>query len=483
MPLLFLFPPSLFLLPSRNTAATHPYAGLFVVSLGASLATMDVAVNVAFPAITAAFALDTRAIRWIVVYYVVTYACLMLACGRLGDAIGHRRVFQAGLVVALCGYLGCALAPDYTWLLLARIVQGISTALLLSCAPALVTQFFAETRRTHALSVHAAITALAATVAPVLGGACIAWLGWSGVFWMRVPIVIAAIALLRWMPSAVPATRATDRYDSALLALAIACLLLAPSVLGTDGSKVASIVLLVAGIAALAAFALRQRRAPAPFFPHRLARDTDFILHNIASSVLQFAAFAVPLVVPYYLARIAGYGPEGIGTALVLFPVGTLLGSSFAPRCARSLGSRAGALIAVSCLGLGTFGISFWSSAPTLPAILTALLINGFGLGLFQVVYTDVIVASLPRSARGVAGSLAMVTRTVGVVLAASALTSALSAFEAQRAAAGLGEREVHAAAFSQLFALLALLPAVIFMVVCARVNMFRDPGKATGGG
>lgn len=463
----------------RRIAAPTPYAGLLVVALGASLATMDVAVNVAFPAITAAFALDTRAIRWVVVYYVVTYACLMLACGRLGDAIGHRRVFRAGLVVALVGYLGCALAPDYPWLLLARVVQGISTALLLSGAPALATQLFAEAKRTHALGVYSAITAFAATVAPVLGGACIAWLGWPGVFWMRVPIVVIGLALLHRLPQTPHAGHDADRNGVVLLALAIACLLLAPSVLGAEGSRLTSAALLLAGIVSLAAFVLQQRRVPAPFFPRRAARDADFVLHNLASVVLQFTAFAVPLIVPYYLARIAGYGPDGIGAALALSPIGMLLGSSLAPRCVRRLGTRASALIAMLSLQLGTLGISAWSTSPVLALIAGALLLNGLGLGLFQVVYTDVIVASLPRAARGVAGSLTMVTRTIGVVTAASALTAALSMSEAQRLAAGSSVPEAYAGAFSQLFLLLALLPAVVFVAACWRQRLFREPQPA----
>jgi len=453
---------------------------LFVVSLGASLPTMDIAVNVAFPAITAAFSLDTRAIRWIVVYYVVTYACLMLAFGRLGDAIGHRRVFRAGLVTALAGYLGCALAPDYAWLLLARVVQGVSTALLLSCAPALATQLFPEAKRTAALGAYSAATACAATAAPVLGGACIAWLGWSGVFWMRVPLVVIALAMLRLLPASPHAASATDRSSLVLLAVAIACLLLAPSVLGAAGSIVTGAALLLAGGVSLAAFMRRQCRTSVPFLPAAAARDAEFVLHNLASVVLQFAAFAVPLVVPYFLARVAGYGPGGIGAALALSPIGMLLGSALAPHCVRRLGTRASALIAVLCLALGTLGIAAWSSSFALPLVLLTLLINGGGLGLFQVVYADLVLASLPRSARGVAGSLTMVTRTIGVVTAASALTAALSVFEARRLAEGMSADSAFASAFSGMFLLLALVPATVLVVAWLRTRLFREAAAET---
>ena len=146
-----------------------PIAGLFVVSLGASLAVMDLAVNVAFPSITAAFSLETRSIRWVVICYVLTYSSLMLAFGRLGDRIGHRQVFRAGLVVSVAAYVLCALAVDYASLLAARVAQGVATALLLSCAPALATLLFDEDRRLRALSGYTSLTAAATVAGPLMG--------------------------------------------------------------------------------------------------------------------------------------------------------------------------------------------------------------------------------------------------------------------------------------------------------------------------
>lgn len=453
-----------------------PYAALAVVGLGAALPTMDIAVNVAFPAITAAFALEGPAIRWVVVFYVVTYACLMLACGRLGDAIGHRRIFRAGVFVGIAGYLGCALAPDYGWLLAARVVQGVSTALLLSCAPALATQAFSEARRTHALGMLSAITAFAAAAAPILGGACIAWLGWAGAFWVRVPLLLVLLATLDFLPERGPVGPATDRGNLALLAFAIACLLLAPSMLGSGGNVPASIAFLAAGCVGLAAFVVQQRRADSPFFPRAVAADPDFVLHNAASVVLQFGAFSVPLLVPYYLARIAGFDADGIGGTLAFSPLGMLIGAAAAPAAVRRFGTRAGALAAAGCLAAGTLGIASWGDAPMLIALAGALAIHGVGLGMFQVVYTDVVVGSLPRDARGVAGSLTMVTRTVGVVTAATALTAAAAALEEVHALTGADTRTAYVRAFSQLFVWLALLPAGVVLIGMLRRRLFRRP-------
>ena len=99
-----------------HRTSNHPLFALITIGLGASIAPMDFAVNVAFPAITAAFALEVQAIRWVVICYVITYASLLLAFGKLGDVIGHRAVFRAGLIVGTLSFAACGLAPTYAWL-------------------------------------------------------------------------------------------------------------------------------------------------------------------------------------------------------------------------------------------------------------------------------------------------------------------------------------------------------------------------------
>lgn len=463
----------------KNTEAPppkHPYVGLAVLGLGASLPTMDIAVNVAFPAITTAFDLDTRGIRWIVVYYVVTYACLMLAFGRLGDTMGHRRVFRAGLWVAAVGYLGCALATTYPQLLWARVAQGVSTAMLLSVAPALATQLFVETQRTRALGLYTASTSFSATIAPVLGGASIAWLGWSGVFWMRVPVILLTLLCLRWLPPQDPPTQRPEYSGPVLLAAAIACLLLAPSLFGADGSIGISLAFLIVGAALLLAFVHQQRASTSPYFARLRTSRCDFVLHNVANVLLHFTAFAVPLIVPYFLARAAGYGPLGIGLSLSLSPIGMLLGSSAASMVIHRLGLRQSALAAILCLGVGTFALSLGAQTTLLAPVLAALLVNGVGIGLLQVTYTDVIVATLPREARGVAGGLTMLTRTIGVVLAASVLTAAFAYLETPGADTSTDPRTAYSAAFVVLFAAVAVIPMVVLAGVFMRATMFRAP-------
>ena len=437
------------------------------MGLGAALPPLDIAVNVAFPAITAAFALETQAIRWVVAAYVLTYASLMLAFGRLGDIVGYRRVFRAGLVLAAGAFVLCALAPDYGWLLAARTVQGVAAALLLSCAPALATSLYDESRRTWVLGAFASMSAGAAVVGPLVGGASIALLGWAGVFWFRAPLALLALALLPFVPllPGQPIKRSFDLAGALLLAAGLAMLLLVPTLAQSGAAP--SLLALVAGTILFVAFVRRQRSAESAFLPGAIVRDPGFVLLNLASVSVHLASFAIPLLVPYYLARISGYGALGIGVLLMLWALGMMGGSVVAAPVVRTLGRRSTALLGGVMVAVGQFSISLWPAEPVLMAAI--LMVQGAGVGLFQVAYTDTVIALLPRHDRGVAGSLTILTRTIGILVGAAALTAALHAFEYRGLAAGQWDRDAFLGAFQSVFRYSALLFAAFFAFASVR--------------
>ncbi|MGH7060868.1 MAG: MFS transporter, partial [Stellaceae bacterium] len=115
---------------------------LLPVGLGASIVPLDTAVNIGFPDITKSFGLPIEMIQWVVICYVLTYASLLLAFGRVGDIFSHARVFRIGLAWSVAAFLLCAAAPAYSWLLFFRFLQGIGAGLVISVAPALVTGLF-----------------------------------------------------------------------------------------------------------------------------------------------------------------------------------------------------------------------------------------------------------------------------------------------------------------------------------------------------
>ena len=123
------------------------------VGLGATLVWLDFAVNVAFPDIAQSFDLAIGDVQWVVIAYVLTYTSLMLIVGRIGDMLGHARVFRFGLLWSTAALICCALAPSFPLLLLSRFLQGIGAALILSCGPALATSLDSEERRSRVLGI------------------------------------------------------------------------------------------------------------------------------------------------------------------------------------------------------------------------------------------------------------------------------------------------------------------------------------------
>src|SRR5437868_12312370 len=158
----------------------------------------------------------------------------MLVCGKLGDLFGHRLIFRIGLAISAIACAACAAAPDWPLFLWARASQGIGTALVLSCTPALATSLFPESVRTRALAGLAMAMSLAATVGPFVGGLLIELWGWPAVYSVRVPIALAALALSGLLPSPKPeagpdpkrGARPFDAVGAVLLAALMSTLLL-----------------------------------------------------------------------------------------------------------------------------------------------------------------------------------------------------------------------------------------------------------------
>jgi MFS family permease len=419
---------------------TRPQLALIVVGLGTLPAPLDSAVNIAMPSITAAFALPLQDIRWIVVAYVLTYASLMLVFGRLGDLFGYRTIFQLGLLVSALGFSACALAPSYGLVLIGRVLQGIGAALALSCGPALAISLFAEGERTRALSFYAGVFAAGGALGPLLGGLLIERWGWAAVFAFRVPIVLTALAL-SWLIPASAEAPARERFDAlgALLLVGwMSTLLFAFAVYAGTFGPLVPLALVLFGLATFAGFILHETRTPQPLIRLAYFRDPDFVVINAISIAVNFAAFSILILVPYYLVRAAGLAPATGGVVLAISAGGAIVGAWLAGRLAARvrIGRLALAGIALNVAGLGA--ISTWTVGTSVWALGSALLVQGVGLGLFQVAYSDFVTASLPVADRGVAGSLTILTRTIGFVTGATGLAASFAHFEGAALAAGV---------------------------------------------
>ena len=412
-----------------ETRPRHPRLTLLIVALGISAGPLDTSVNIAFPAITTAFGNDVAAIQWVIICNVLTYASLMPGLGRLADIVGHKRVFVTGLLWSAGGLVLCGLASTFEWLLAARVLQGAGIAFLLSCGPALATLSFPERDRSRVLGWYTTGFAAALMLGPVVGGALVDLWGWPAVFWFRVPLVLIAAALIVFLvpdPGHATPGEPFDLRGGLGLGAALAAALLALNQ-GHRFGWAAALVIAGAGLIGLW-FVRHELGTRHPVIDVRLFRIRAFAAANAAHVLMNLGSFTVYLLTPYYLVHVMGAGTTRAGLLLAASPLGMIAASPIAGHLLRYAGSFRLSVAGLGLLGAGLGAIAVLPVEAGAAALVAVLLVHGFGQGLFQVANIDFVMGSIPRSRQGVAGSLNMVTRTVGVVTAASAGTLLFSA-------------------------------------------------------
>ena len=421
----------------------RPRLTLLVVALGISAGPLDTSVNIAFPAITSAFGNDVAAIQWVIICNVLTYASLMPGLGRLADIVGHKRVFVTGLLWSAAALVLCGLASTFGWLLAARILQGAGIAFLLSCGPALATLSFPERERSRVLGWYTTGFAAALMLGPVIGGALVDLWGWPAVFWFRVPLVLVAAALVvALVPDPGHATPGEpfDLRGAVGLGAALAAALLALNQgprLGWSG------FLVVAGAALVGLWFVRHElRTPHPVIDVRLFRLPPFAAANAAHVLMNVGAFMIYLLTPYYLVHVLGAETATAGLFLAVSPLGMIVAAPVAGHLLRLAGSFRLGIAGLALLGAALCAIAALPVEAGVGALAAVLFAHGCGQGLFQVANLDFVMGSIPRSRQGVAGSLNMVTRTVGVVTVASSGTLLFAALGGE---AGGGGAFLHA--------------------------------------
>lgn len=450
--------------------------GLVVVGIGTLIGPLDSAVNIAFPDITGSFGLPLRMIQWVVVCYVLTYASLMLVFGKLGDLFGYKRIFLAGLLLSGGALALCALAPAFGWLLFFRSLQGVGTALVLSCGPALATSLFPESERSRVLGAYTMMFVIGSALGPFLGGFLVEAFDWRAVFWFRVPIALLAFALLRTLPDA-PKSGGRGAFDllgAALLAASLAAALLALNFAArVEAGWAEPLALALVAALGFAAFAWRQRRFAEPLIRLEVFANLDFTVLNLANAILNLVAFSVLLLVPYFLVRATDLSLSAAGAVLASGPLGSVLAAPLGGWLAgRTRPNRIAFLGALLVAG-GIIATSTWGEAPAVGFMVATLFAQGFGFGLFMVCYLDVVAGTLAPGDRGVAGSLAMVTRTIGVVTAATGLTLVFQGLERAALAGGATAPAAFLSGFQETFLLAGGLLLAFLLATALRPRIW----------
>jgi MFS transporter, DHA2 family, methylenomycin A resistance protein len=378
-------------------------AGLFLVQLDVSI------VNVALPSIRAELEPTAAGLQWVVDGYAIALASLMLAGGTIGDLYGHRRVVLAGLALFGLASLAAGAAPTNAVLVGARVAQGIGAALLLPGTLAVITRTFDEPReRARAIGVWAAVAGLSLPVGPVLGGVLVAGQGWGWVFFVNLPVVVAAGILTARLvrDTADPRGRRLDVPGIALGTVALAATTFAL----IDTVPAAAVVAALAAVA----FMLVERRSPSPMLPLGLFRRARFTVANGVAGVMNLGSLGCIFVLTLLLQVVQGRGPLEAGLAMVplfapvaaLAPVSGRLTGRFGPRGPM----LAGLLVAAAGLAL----LARVGASTPYVEMLPAFVLWGVGLGALTSAVVAAAVGAVESERAGLASAVNNTARQAG---------------------------------------------------------------------
>ncbi|HEU4980877.1 MAG TPA: MFS transporter [Solirubrobacterales bacterium] len=400
---------------------------LIAVSVATFMLLLDITVvNVALPSIREDLDAGFSDLQWVVDAYALTLAALVLTAGSLADRFGRRRLFAAGLGIFSVASLLCGLAPDPTFLNLARALQGIGGAVMFAVSLALIAQEFTAGReRGMAMGIYGASIGVAVAIGPLVGGALTDSLGWESIFYLNVPVGAAAIAVtyLRLRESRDPNATRVDWPGVATFSASLFLLVLAMVRGNDEGWGSALIVSLLAGSAALlAAFIAIERRRSEPMLPLGLFRQRAFTGVQLAAFAISGSAFALFLYITLYLQNYLGYSPLEAG--LRYLPV--TLASFVAAPIAGALLSRVPARVLLStglgAAGLGLLLMSGVSAGDEWTTLLGGFLVLGAATGLLNPVIADVAVSVVPKERSGMAAGINDTFRQVGVAVGIAVL-------------------------------------------------------------
>ncbi len=397
-------------------------------------------VNVAIPDMQRELGLSTAGIEWVVSGYILTFAGLLIAGGRLADAFGRRRLFMIGLGVFTLSSLLAGFAGGAADLVTARALQGVGAALVTPTTLAIISATFTDRReRNAAVGIWGGVGALALAVGPVLGGLLTQHVSWEWIFWINVPIGVATMALGAW---AITESRETEarRLDLGGLLLSTTSLFALTWALieGHDRGWTSTTILGVFGVAAASAtaFVLVERRVAQPMVDVRLFAQREFTGGIVALMLWSFGLFGIYFFTSLYLQVVLGFSPTKAGSAFVPMAVLMAAGAVVSDRVAARFGAHRSTGFGMVLMGLGIASVSLVGRDGSFLSLMPSFAMIGVGGGL-TIPLTATVLGVMPTGQAGVASAVFNASREVAGLLGVTVIGAVLTSRQGTALAAG----------------------------------------------
>ncbi|WP_328993166.1 MFS transporter [Kribbella sp. NBC_01245] len=411
--------------PRRRLILAVCCLSLFIVGLDTSI------VNLALPSIRQEFDAPVSRLQWTIDAYTLVLASLLMVAGSTADRFGRRRIFQAGLVIFSLGSLASGFAPTVELLIVFRIIQAIGGSMLNPAALSIITNTFTEPReRARAIGIWGGVVGLSMAVGPVVGGALVDSAGWRSIFWINVPVGIAALVLTaRFVPESRAAhPRRIDPIGQLLMMLLLVGLIFG-IIEGTGKGWTSPVILACFDVALVSAVGLvvYERRRTEPLLDPRFFRSAPFSGAALMAACGFFALGGFLFLNSLYLQQARGL--TALQAGLLTLPMAAMT-VVFAPLSGWIVGTRGPRLpLLVAGAGIALSGLLLSRSTADTPTalLLVAYIDFGLGFGMLNAPINTTAVSGMPQSQAGVAAAIASTSRQVGAALGVAVVGSVLT--------------------------------------------------------
>lgn len=415
--------------PSRAQVASGRSMILAIGSVLAALVlvVLDAAItNVALPTLSRALQVPAAASVLVVTAYQTALVMALLPCAALGESLGYRRVFMAGVALFTFASALCAVAPTLAWLVAARFIQGLGAAAVMALGVALLRTVVPAHKLGVAIGWNALVVALTSAAGPTIGALILAFASWPWLFVVNVPVGLLVLAGAGALPRVQGSGRPLDPRSMAFNLTAFAMLVLGAETL--PGNPILASAFLAAGALSLAILVRRERFKIAPLIPLDLLRDRAFRLSAVASVCCFTGQAAGMVALPFYLQHTLGLSPLLTGLYITPWPLVVALVAPFASRLASPASTAWLCTAGGLCLSAGLAAAALWPLAGNPAAIIPIVMVCGLGFGLFQTPNNRNMFLSAPEDRSGAAGGLQSMARLTGQTSGVVAMTLLFSA-------------------------------------------------------
>jgi EmrB/QacA subfamily drug resistance transporter len=387
------------------------------------------ALNVALPAMQRGLDASTSGLQWTIDAYTLVLASLLMLAGSTADRIGRKRVFMTGLVVFTAGSALCSLAPNLDALIAFRMVQAVGGSMLNPVAMSIITNTFTDPReRARAIGVWGGVVGISMAAGPLVGGALVDTVGWRSIFWVNLPVGLAALLLtLRWVPESRAAKARRVDPVGQVLVIALFGSLTYAIIEAPDAGFTAVSPFAAVALAALVGLLWYEPRRTEPLIDLRFFRSAPFS----GATVIAISAFAALggflFLSTLYLQNVRGLNAWHAGLWMLPLAVPTFLCAPLSGRLVGNRGPRVSLLIAGCAMTASAALFALFEAETSNVTLFLGYLVFGIGFGFVNAPITNTAVSGMPRAQAGVAAAVASTSRQLGMTLGVAVVGAVLA--------------------------------------------------------